>query len=73
MLAIGYVHKQQSGMCIHVQVDVLSHIHVIYSYMHAHSWAGRGVIDVPLQEVEEFFKHTENSISWDKYLVVSTT
>ena len=37
------------------------------------SWAGRGVIDVPLQEVAEFLKRTENNLSWDKYLVVSTT
>ena len=39
--------------------------------IYLHSWAGRGVIDVPLQQVAEFLKHTENNITWDKYLVVS--
>ena len=37
-----------------------------------HSWAARGVIDLPLQAVAEFLKYTENAITWDKYLVVST-
>ena len=52
-------------MC--VQVDVLS------CMVFVHSWVGRGVIDLPLREVAEFMKPTENAISWDKYLVVRTS
>ena len=60
-----------STTLVHLHVDSYSSAIPFFVCLHLYSWAGRGVIDVPLQKVAEFLMRTENNITWDKYLVVS--